>query len=158
MGFGMRRIQRVGIDSDGAALGQLAVEDVFVVPDGQFVVLGAVAENRQKILDGTGGSQTLAEHLQRQMAEVVVRSDPAQGSGLHVGSILVELDAVGVFQLCQRFLNQRTQIVIDHLRFQLFQAVVGGILKQSPEEVGPRQVIDSILLGTDRTGYNLNNN
>ena len=73
---------------------------------------------------------------------------------LPTSSIVVILDAVAGLECGEGILNDLRQKRVQVGFVDAFQAVIGGVLKHAPEEVGPGQVVEGVLSRLNRSRYN----
>ena len=78
-----------------AVLGELRIQDVLVVPDGQLSELCRVDEGLEHLGEAHVGVEGVLEVLDGGVGEVVVAGDPPEHGGVEGAAVLPRLQAVG---------------------------------------------------------------
>mmetsp|Transcript_22063 Transcript_22063/g.63640 ORF Transcript_22063/g.63640 Transcript_22063/m.63640 type:complete len:485 (+) Transcript_22063:714-2168(+) len=172
---GLRVRGVVGLDGQvhlqGAVLGELRVELVLVVPHGELVVLGALAEDAHELHE----TQALPRERPLELGhspvpQVVQRGNAPELCRLHGrhgprgGNRLLQLDAARPDQLVQALVHEPLDVAGKHvallIKIRLLEqrrllVIVRGVRREAPEEVRPGHIVDSLLPRLDRSCHDL---
>mmetsp|Transcript_10154 Transcript_10154/g.33218 ORF Transcript_10154/g.33218 Transcript_10154/m.33218 type:complete len:242 (-) Transcript_10154:1105-1830(-) len=116
--------------------------------------LGGAREDLQERGDLRLRPDGRREELDGRVLDVVVGRDHAEVQRRHV-DVVVDGDALGLFQVADDVLDELREVVGDVAIRRALDVVEVRVLRQPPVVEGPRQIVDGVLLVFDRLRHDL---